>query len=101
MVESPEPWQFIARQGILKERLGDILTDGLRCQILRILGYRVDAIEFIGGEHTPRNLLIRAVKTGAKPDSIEIDRYHALIAQWNIAPRLADLLSQELAAQIG
>ena len=101
MVESPEPWQFIARQGILKERLGDILTDGLRCQILRILGYRVDAIEFIGGEHTPRNLLIRAVKTGAQPDSVEIDRYRALIAQWKIAPRLSDLLSQELAAQIG
>jgi hypothetical protein len=76
--------------------MGDILTDALRCQILRLLGYRVDAIEFVGGEHTPRNLMIRAVKTGAKPEKVDIDRYQSLIKQWGIAPRLAEILKAEL-----
>jgi len=94
--EIPEPWALVIRQGILKERMGDILTDALRCQILRLLGYRVDAIEFVGGEHTPRNLMIRAVKTGAKPEKVDIDRYQSLIKQWGIAPRLAEILKAEL-----
>ena len=96
LVEIPEPWTIVTKQGILKERMGDILTDALRCQILRLLGYRVEAIEFVGGEHTPRNLMIRAVKTGANPEPADINRYTSLIAQWGIAPRLGQILKAEL-----
>ena len=98
MKEIPEPWALVTRQGLLKERLGDILTDSIRCQILRLVGYRVEAIEFVGGEHTPRNLMIRAVKTGAVPDAQEIERYTFLINQWGFTPKLATSLAQELAA---
>ena len=52
------------------------------------MGYRVEIIEFIGGEHTPRNLMIRAVKTDAKPDKIDIDRYLEITAQWGVTPAL-------------
>jgi len=90
----PEPWGLVTRNGLLKERLGDILTDALRVQILRLLGYRVETIEFIGGEHTPRNLMIRAVKTGAKVDSEEIKRYFDLIEQWQVQPALAMRLAE-------
>jgi hypothetical protein len=72
----------------MKERLGDLLTDSLRAQLLRIVGYRVEVIEFVGGEHTPRNLMIRAVKTDAKPDALDIDRYLEITAQWAITPAL-------------
>ena len=99
--EIPEPWSIVTKQGILKERLGDILTDAIRCQILRLLGYRVEAIEFIGGEHTPRNLMIRAVKTGAAPERVDIDRYKSLIEQWQLAPYLATALKAELASALG
>ena len=99
--EIPEPWSIVTKQGILKERLGDILTDAIRCQILRLLGYRVEAIEFIGGEHTPRNLMIRAVKTGAVPERVDIDRYKSLIEQWQLAPYLATALKAELASALG
>ena len=68
IIQAPEPWSLLTRHGIMKERLGDLITDGLRMQILKLRGYRVEAIEFIGGEHTPRNLMIRGIKTGAKPD---------------------------------
>ena len=91
--ETPEPWSLITRYGIMRERLGDLLTDSLRMQILKLRGYRVEAIEFIGGEHTPRNLMIRAVKTGATVDQIEVTRYEEMIAAWKVKPALARLLN--------
>ena len=91
--ESPEPWSLITRYGIMRERLGDLLTDSLRMQILKLRGYRVEAIEFIGGEHTPRNLMIRAVKTGAPVEPIEVTRYEEMIAAWKVKPALARLLN--------
>ena len=90
--DSPEPWSLITRYGIMRERLGDLLTDSLRMQILKMRGYRVEAIEFIGGEHTPRNLMIRAVKTGAPVEAIEVSRYEEMIAAWKVKPALARLL---------
>ena len=98
MQEIPEPWPMLTRHGIMRERLGDLLTDSFRTQILKLLGYRVDAIEFVGGEHTPRNLMIRAIKTGAKPEAIEITRYKEMRAQWNVEPALATRLAKELGA---
>ena len=88
MNESPEPWGALTKFGLMKERLGDLLTDSLRAQLLRIVGYRVEVIEFIGGEHTPRNMMIRAVKTDAKPEAIDIQRYREICAQWGITPDL-------------
>jgi SAM-dependent methyltransferase len=90
--DSPEPWSLITRYGFMRERLGDLLTDSLRMQILKMRGYRVEAIEFIGGEHTPRNLMIRAVKTGAPVEAIEVSRYEEMIAAWKVKPALARLL---------
>ena len=94
----PEPWPMLTRHGIMRERLGDLLTDSFRTQILKLLGYRVDAIEFVGGEHTPRNLMIRATKTGAKPEPVDIARYKEMLAQWNVNPALAQRLAKELGA---
>ncbi len=98
MQDIPEPWLMLTRHGIMRERLGDLLTDSFRTQILKLLGYRVDAIEFVGGEHTPRNLMIRATKTGAKPEPIDIARYKEMLAQWNVNPALAQRLAKELGA---
>ena len=96
----PEPWSLLTRHGVVSERLIDLMTDSLRAQILKLLGYRVDIVEFVGGEHTPRNIMIRAVKTGAKVDPAEVHRYQAMLADWKIAPHLAELLKSELSARI-
>lgn len=90
---APEPWGALTKFGLMKERLGDLLTDSFRAQLLRIVGYRVEVIEFVGGEHTPRNLMIRAVKTGAKPEQLDIDRYLDITAQWGVSPALEKKLS--------
>ena len=99
--ESPEPWALLTKNGLVKERLVDLITDSLRAQILKLLGYRVDIVEFIEGEHTARNILIRAVKTNQSSSDIDKDRYQQLLSQWQIKPYLAKLLAAELKASAG
>lgn len=49
------------RYGIIRERMSALLTDAIRAEVLRTKGYRTDILEFVDMEHTPKNLLIRAV----------------------------------------
>ena len=93
IVAAPEPWGALTKFGLMKERLADLLTDSFRAQLLRIVGYRVELIEFVAGEHTPRNLMIRAVKTDAKPDKLDIDRYLEMSTQWGVTPALEQKIS--------
>lgn len=58
----------LLKYGILKERFAALLTDALRADLLEQHGYEVQILEFIDMEHTPKNLLIRAVKRGEKAD---------------------------------
>jgi SAM-dependent methyltransferase len=88
MKSAPGPWSLVTKNGIMKERLGDLITDTIRIQILKLRGYRTDAVEFIGGEHTPRNLMIRAVFTDADSAEIERTKYRELISEWGIKPAL-------------
>ena len=53
------------RHGIIRERMSALLTDSLRAGILEDLGYRVDMIEFVDFEHSPKNIMIRARRGGA------------------------------------
>ena len=55
--------------GILKERMAALITDGMRAQMLEEVGYETHILEFIDMEHTPKNLLIRAVYTGKKKET--------------------------------
>ncbi len=52
----------VLRFGLLKERMAALVTDGLRADLLEQLGYKVQVLEFIDMEHTPKNILLRAVK---------------------------------------
>lgn len=87
--DSPAPWQIVTKYGLLEERFADLLTDALRAHILKLVGYRSEVIEFVGGEHTPRNLMIRAVKTGAIADPIDFQRYEEMVKLWKVTPALA------------
>lgn len=53
----------VLKYGLLKERFAAIVTDGLRAEYLESVGYDVQILEFIDMEHTPKNILLRAVKT--------------------------------------
>ena len=87
--DTPTPYTALVRDGILRERFADTLTDALRAQLLRSRGYRVDVMEFVDSAHTPRNTLLRAVRTGGVQPLTE---YDDLVATWGIHPRLGELL---------
>lgn len=62
----------ILKYGIIKERFSALVTDALRAEYLESAGYSVQLLEFIDMEHTPKNILIRAVKNrSAKPVSAD------------------------------
>jgi SAM-dependent methyltransferase len=52
------------RHGIIRERMAALLTDAMRAELLETEGYRVQILEFIDMSHTPKNLLIRAIRRG-------------------------------------
>lgn len=95
---SPDVFAPILRHGSLKERLGDILTDSFRSLILQIMGYRTDIVEFVSTEHTGKNLLIRAVRTGKPGNQRIIQEYQALKQFWQVSPYLEQLLHAELSS---
>ncbi|MFG2103027.1 class I SAM-dependent methyltransferase [Micromonospora echinaurantiaca] len=98
---APAPYELLTRQGILRERFADVLTDALRAGLLRLHGYRAEVVEFVDSRHTPRNLLIRARRTGAEPIGTHRADYRALVDQWAVTPRLETLLAEAPAAPPG
>jgi len=90
---TPAPYDMLTRHGILRERLADTLTDGLRSSLMRSMGYKVDVMQFVESKHTPRNTLLRAVRTGSPATGQGArQEYDELVALWGITPRLAVLL---------
>ncbi len=59
----------VFQYGLIKERMAALYTDALRAEILENQGYRTQILEFIDMEHTPKNILIRAVKQGEKKNN--------------------------------
>ncbi|MGI4896247.1 MAG: class I SAM-dependent methyltransferase [Janthinobacterium lividum] len=88
----------LVRHPILRERFADVLTDVLRSLLLRLLGYRVEVVEFIDSAHTPRNALLRGVRTGAAPRAEDLAEYDDLTSTWAVEPALARMLAPELGA---
>ncbi|HEY9291310.1 MAG TPA: SAM-dependent methyltransferase, partial [Microlunatus sp.] len=90
---APEPYGIVTRDGILRERFADVLTDALRTAILRLHGYTVDAVQFVESQHTPRNTLLRAVRTNTTPSRSLRRDYASLTEAWGVEPALARLLA--------
>jgi SAM-dependent methyltransferase len=93
-VPTPVGYTSLTRDGILRERWADTLTDALRAAILRLVGYRVDVVEFVDSVHTPRNTLLRAVRTGSSPREQDRAEYDELVSTWHLHPQLAELLER-------
>ena len=58
----PAPFGPVLRHGVMEERMAEWVTDGLRALFLEWAGYRTKVMEFVAGEHTPKNLMIAAVR---------------------------------------
>jgi len=80
----------ILKYGILKERISALITDGIRAELLSEAGYDTQILEFIDMEHTPKNLLIRAVKS--KKSSKKTSEIVTLFENLHLNPTLFNLL---------
>jgi SAM-dependent methyltransferase len=89
---APEAYRGMVRQGILRQRLGDLLTDTFRSLLLELHGYRADVLEFIDPAHTSKNLLIRATRNSSVPAPRA--QYEALKREWSVVPYLETLLAR-------
>lgn len=80
--------------GLLKERFAALATDGLRAKYLEREGYETQVLEFIDMEHTPKNILLRAVKTGKRNEkaAAEIERFGGFLS---VQPMLGELLKEK------
>lgn len=84
----------ILKYGIIKERISALITDALRANLLERQGYDTQILEFIDMEHTPKNLLIRAVRTKKMRPGNKQGDISALEELLNISPTLEKLLKE-------
>lgn len=74
--------------GILKERMAALMTDAVRAEVLKTQGYRTDILEFIDMEHTPKNLLIRAVKAKETGNLLALKH---MVSEFEVKPKIMEL----------
>lgn len=86
--------QPVLKYGLIKERMAALLTDAFRANLLEEQGYQVQLLEFVDMEHTPKNILIRAVKKqhGQKQENQKLTE---CMRAWNARPLLSTLLERE------
>jgi SAM-dependent methyltransferase len=86
------PFNEILKYGVLKARIADALTDGIRGLILEAVGYEVSIVEYISPLDTPKNLMIRAIKKSGR-NRKAYDEYLKLKKNLGIDPTLGRLLN--------
>lgn len=82
----------VLKYGLIKERMAALVTDALRAEYLEREGYETQVLEFIDMEHTPKNILLRAVKTGKKGENA--DAIRACEEALGVSPTLGRLLDE-------
>lgn len=80
---------IMLQHGLVKERFAALATDSIRAEILGLVGYDAQLLEFIDMAHTPKNILIRAYHTGKQPSLQQRERYEAFITLLHAEPFLA------------
>ena len=87
------------KHGIIKEKMSALITDCIRANVLEILGYSTQIMEFIDMEHTPKNILIRAVKDKSQKTEV-IKEYLDFKRFWNIEPYIETAMGKKLKSQL-
>ena len=89
---------LFTRYGIVQERMAALTTDAIRGNLLTCMGYKTQLLEFVDLSHTPKNLLIRAVKSPSmskKTRQTQLDEVHAVMDAFHVDPTLYRLLADE------
>ena len=86
-----ETFSLMTRYGIIKERFSALVTDAIRGNLLEYMGYNVNLLEFVDLSHTPKNILIRAVKNPNKAESVKLramDEVKRMMEEYGISQAL-------------
>lgn len=92
---NPENLTILSRYGIIKERFSALATDAIRGNILEYCGYKTQLLEFIDFAHTPKNILIRAVRRPIMPKQIKVNmlkEIRSIMKEFTFEPTLYKLL---------
>ncbi len=81
MTQTPDGLAFLMKHGTYTERLSEMVTDGMRAQLMELSGYRTNLFEFISDAHTPKNVMIVATKLAAPLKEKEIAALRASLQQ--------------------
>ena len=86
----------LTKYGIIKERVAALLTDGIRGSLLEACGYKTQLLEFVDLTHSPKNILIRAVKSNvsAKKKQASLEEVKRSMGTFSVEPTLYRLLSE-------
>lgn len=87
---------ILGEHGVLRERVSSLVTDALRCEVLTACGYKTQLMEFVDLGHTPKNLLIRAVRDEASADKRKkaLERINGCLESFSIYPTLCRLVEE-------
>ena len=88
----------LLRFGTLRERFAAEVTDAARAQLLGAVGYDVQVVEFVELEHTPKNVLLRAVARPGRDRAKALAEYRVFVAELGIDPALGRLLADRMPA---
>lgn len=91
----PQNLEIMSRYGIIKERFAALATDAIRGNLLEYCGYKTQLLEFIDFDHTPKNILIRAVKRPVTPKNTRenaLTEVKAIMEEFDFKPALYELL---------
>ena len=91
----PENFTLMSRYGIIKERFSALATDAIRANLLEYSGYKTQLLEFIDFEHTPKNILIRAVRRPIMPKQVKenmLAEVQSMMKEFSFEPTLYKLL---------
>lgn len=94
-LQSPE-LSLMTQHGLVKERFAALATDAIRAELLSLVGYQTQLLEFIDMENTPKNILIRAYFTGKKPTDEQRSKYVEFVRFLNAQPFLEKELQDSL-----
>lgn len=93
-----EAYELLTRYGIIKERFAALATDAIRGNLLEYCGYKTQLLEFVDLSHTPKNILIRAVKKPVVPKAVKEKRLaevRSLTGEFHLSPTLYRLLEAD------
>ena len=85
---------IMLKHGLIKERFAALATDSIRAEILNMVGYEAQLVEFIDLENTPKNILIRAYKNGKKATAEQLEAYNQFKQMLNANPFLENELKE-------